>query len=261
MSPSKRRAYRGAGSRESWSCYIERYPLLASHLVAEYFTEIAPRVAGQLLADAYAERLGRGRKKPCPESPRAMLEQAIRNRRAHSGALYEVCRAVFGVPLDAEDAGALRAAEHSPGLIRVISTEISPSYNASGQLLSGPEIAGPYLSELIGAKDREHFVVLHLDTRHRVIASETIAIGSLTQALVHPRETFKAAVRNNSAGVICGHNHPSGELSPSREDHAIHQRLSRVGELLGIPVLDFVIVSRSGYCSLPSPSSTSGERY
>lgn len=110
------------------------------------------------------------------------------------------------------------------------------------------------LAAWIGRKDREHFAVAHLSAQYRVSAIETVAIGILTTALVHPREVFKAAILNNSAAIIVGHNHPSGDLTPSPDDSAVHRGLVAAGELLGIPVLDFVIVHANRWRSLDQPT-------
>lgn len=134
--------------------------------------------------------------------------------------------------------------------LRLLSTELAPRVSEPrAAKLTGPEDAGRLLVDLIGRKDREHFVVLHLDTRHRVRSVETISIGTLNTSLVHPREVFKAAILSNSQAIICGHNHPSGELDPSEDDSAIHQRLKEAGHLLGIEVLDFLVVSATDYRS------------
>ena len=90
--------------------------------------------------------------------------------------------------------------------------------------------------------DREHFVVLLLNQKNRVIGVHTVSVGSLTASVVHPRETFKAAILANAAAIICGHNHPSGDCQPSKEDRAITARLVEGGKLLGIAVLDHVII-------------------
>ncbi len=97
--------------------------------------------------------------------------------------------------------------------------------------------------------DREHFVVLHLDGKNKVIAKETVSIGSLNQSIVHPREVFKAAVHNGSAAIICAHNHPSGDPKPSIEDKTITKRLLEVAGLLGIPILDHIIIGDGMYYS------------
>lgn len=98
-------------------------------------------------------------------------------------------------------------------------------------------------------KDREHFVALHLDARNGLIGVEAVSVGTLTAALVHPREVFKAALLCNSAGIIVAHNHPSGDSTPSSEDRETTKRLSRAGEIMGIPLLDHLIIASGSYFS------------
>jgi DNA repair protein RadC len=105
------------------------------------------------------------------------------------------------------------------------------------------------LQEFLADTDREHFVILMLDQKNQVIGLHTVSIGSLTASVVHPRETFKAAILANAAAIICGHQHLSGDPQPSREDRAITQRLVESGKLLGINVLDHVIVGDGRYFS------------
>lgn len=136
--------------------------------------------------------------------------------------------------------------------LRLITTELADCVAEPGPLLHGPEDAGAYLATLIGSKDREHLVVLHLNTSHRIVAAETVAIGTLNSAPVHPREVFKAAILSNSKAIICGHNHPSGDITPSQADRDIHEKLRTAGQLLAIDVLDFLIVSGSRHLSLHS---------
>ena len=97
---------------------------------------------------------------------------------------------------------------------------------------------------------QEHFITFSLDVRHRVIARRTVAIGTLTGVEVHPRELFRAAIADGAAALICVHNHPSGEPTPSRMDLDLTDRLRKVGELCGIPLLDHVIVTADGWTSL-----------
>ena len=106
--------------------------------------------------------------------------------------------------------------------------------------------ASTILQTYLADVDREHFVVLLLNQKNRVIGVHTVSVGSLTASIVHPRETFKAAILANAAAIICGHNHPSGDCQPSREDRAITQRLKEGGALLGINLLDHVIVGGEG---------------
>src|SRR5215467_2243698 len=105
------------------------------------------------------------------------------------------------------------------------------------------------LQEFLADTDREHFVILMLDQKNQVIGIHTVSIGSLTASVVHPRETFKAAILANAAAIICGHQHLSGCPQPSNEDRAITQRLVESGKLLGINVLDHVIVGDGRYFS------------
>lgn len=98
-------------------------------------------------------------------------------------------------------------------------------------------------------KDREHFLVVALDSRRRLIAIDNISIGTINQSLVHPREVFKVAINRRASYIVIAHNHPSGDTSPSSEDLAVTQRLVSVSHTIGIPILDHLIVSDSGYLS------------
>lgn len=98
-------------------------------------------------------------------------------------------------------------------------------------------------------QDREAYVVLMLDARHRVIGFHVVAVGSLNTCPIHPREVFRAAVVIGAAAVVTAHNHPSGDPSPSPEDQAVTRRLADVGELLGIQVLDDVVIGAERYYS------------
>jgi len=97
--------------------------------------------------------------------------------------------------------------------------------------------------------DREMLVVLLLDGKNQVLGFNVVSIGSLTAALVHPREVFKPVILANAAAVILLHNHPSGSAEPSAEDRALTERLEQAGELLGIRVLDHIIVGDGAYRS------------
>lgn len=106
----------------------------------------------------------------------------------------------------------------------------------------------------IGTADREHFLVLYLNARNVVIHEETVSVGSLNANIVHPREVFRPAIREAAAAVILVHNHPSGDVSPSREDLSLTSRLVEAGRLLGIEVLDHLIISGSRFLSFRSES-------
>jgi proteasome lid subunit RPN8/RPN11 len=99
-------------------------------------------------------------------------------------------------------------------------------------------------------KDREHFYVLHLNSKLQIIGKEIISIGTLTDSIIHPREVFKGAILNNSAAIICVHNHPSGDPKPSQVDIEITKRLKQTGDIIGISVLDHMIIGSQGFISL-----------
>lgn len=109
-----------------------------------------------------------------------------------------------------------------------------------------PDDAVRALEQLIGSKDREHLVAMHLDARNQVVSFEVISKGTTTAALVHPREVMKAAILSNASAFILAHNHPSGDPSPSTEDKEVLKRMHAVGKLIGIPMVDFIIVSPGG---------------
>jgi len=111
------------------------------------------------------------------------------------------------------------------------------------------DVADLMLPELSGLT-QEHFVCLFLNTKNQVIGKKTIFVGSLDASIVHPREVFKEAIKRSSASVICLHNHPSGDPTPSREDIQITRVLREAGELVGIALLDHLIVGDGRYVSM-----------
>ena len=98
--------------------------------------------------------------------------------------------------------------------------------------------------------DREAFYVLLLDGKNRVQAEVRVSEGSLTAALVHPREVFAPAIRDGAAALVLVHNHPSGDPTPSTEDVALTERLRQVGDLVSVRVLDHVVIGRGRWISM-----------
>jgi DNA repair protein RadC len=113
-----------------------------------------------------------------------------------------------------------------------------------------PEDLHPLLRREFAGLDRERFLALYLDTRHRVVAMETVSVGSLNASLVHPREVFRSAVTMGAAAVIVAHNHPSGCSRPSGDDLDLTARLDRCGDLLGIALLDHLVVGADAVTSI-----------
>ena len=103
-----------------------------------------------------------------------------------------------------------------------------------------------FMAPLAGNLDREHFWTILLNGKNVAVGLNLVSIGSLTAALVHPREVFKPAIAGSAAAVVLVHNHPSGDPTPSAEDLALTRRLCQAGDLVGIKVLDHIVLGDGG---------------
>jgi DNA repair protein RadC len=97
--------------------------------------------------------------------------------------------------------------------------------------------------------DQEYFLVITLNGSHDIIAVHISTIGLVNKTVVHPREVFKWAIRDNASSIIVCHNHPSDIVKPSDEDKAITERLKEAAEIIGINFLDHIIIGKSEYYS------------
>src|SRR5688572_21819461 len=113
--------------------------------------------------------------------------------------------------------------------LRIVEVEQANSVH-EGPVIRFPDDAVAAARSLIASKDREHFVVFHLDGAHRIVSAETVSVGTLNEAPAHPREIFKSAILQNAHAIICAHNHPSGGLDPSMQDRATFDRLREAGK-------------------------------
>ncbi|MCM3704434.1 MULTISPECIES: RadC family protein [Cytobacillus] len=116
--------------------------------------------------------------------------------------------------------------------------------------IRSPEDGANYVMHEMRFLSQEHFVCLYLNTKNQVLHKQTIFIGSLNASIVHPREVFKEAFRRSAASIICIHNHPSGDPTPSREDIEVTKRLAESGKIIGIDVLDHLIIGENKFVSL-----------
>ncbi|KAF0823695.1 DNA repair protein RadC [Cytobacillus firmus] len=117
-------------------------------------------------------------------------------------------------------------------------------------IIRSPEDGANYVMHDMRFLSQEHFVCLYLNTKNQVLHKQTIFIGSLNASIVHPREVFKEAFRRSAASIICIHNHPSGDPTPSREDIEVTKRLAESGKIIGIDVLDHLIIGENKFVSL-----------
>ena len=115
--------------------------------------------------------------------------------------------------------------------------------------IKNPQSVVKAIQSSIKDKAKEHFKLILLNTRNKIIGISTVSIGTLNSNLVHPREVFKDAISHSAASVVFAHNHPSGDPEPSEDDLTITKRLTEAGKILGIEVIDHIIISKNGFFS------------
>jgi len=116
--------------------------------------------------------------------------------------------------------------------------------------LNSPRQLAAHLLPLYGAHAVEQFGIVMLDTKHRVIRTKILSIGSLDTTVVHPREVFREAASAAAAAIVLFHNHPSGDPTPSTDDLLLTTRMVNAGDIMGIEVLDHLILADQRYYSL-----------
>ncbi len=129
-----------------------------------------------------------------------------------------------------------------------LAKETSLNKNKS-TIIKSPKDIFPLLKEKIINFHKEYFMVASLDNRNKVINVDIVSVGTLNSSLIHPRETFEIAIKNHAAAIIICHNHPSGELKPSKDDLIVTQNLVKAGQLLGIEISDHLIIAKDDYYS------------
>lgn len=119
-----------------------------------------------------------------------------------------------------------------------------------GRKIRSPHDAYELMQEFLGDVDREHFIVMCLDTKNQPTCIQVVHIGSLNTSIVHPREVMKSALLSNAASILVGHNHPSNVSTPSTEDIEVTKRLKEAGNILGIDLIDHLILCTDNFTSL-----------
>ncbi len=118
-----------------------------------------------------------------------------------------------------------------------------------GKKIQSSELVYEYYQTAFREKKQEYFCCMYLDTHKRLIKEKVLFIGTLDQSLVHPREVFKEAFLLSASSIICIHNHPTGDPTPSKADQLLTKRLEQVGMMVGIPLNDHVIIGKESYYS------------
>jgi DNA repair protein RadC len=116
--------------------------------------------------------------------------------------------------------------------------------------VTSPRAVAELLLPLYGNRAVEHVGVVLLDTKHRVMRTTVVTVGTLDASIVHPRDIFREATAAGAAAIVVFHNHPSGDPEPSHEDVVLTRRLIAAGVLMGIDVIDHVILGNVCYCSM-----------
>ena len=116
--------------------------------------------------------------------------------------------------------------------------------------VSSPDEAYEVIRPLMEGLDREIAVLVSLDTKHRVLAIDTVTMGTVDHTFLAPREIFRSALYRGASAIFLAHNHPSGDPTPSTEDRQVTRRLAQVGTTLGIDLLDHIVVGDTSFTSL-----------
>jgi len=115
--------------------------------------------------------------------------------------------------------------------------------------INNPEAVVKAVRSGIRDKAKEHFKLILLNPRNKIIGISTVSVGTLNASLVHPREVFKDAIVHSAASVVLAHNHPSGDPEPSEDDLKITKKLVDCGKILGIEVLDHIVIGKNHFLS------------
>jgi DNA repair protein RadC len=131
-----------------------------------------------------------------------------------------------------------------------VAADLEATAYLSRPTISDPDEAHRLVAPFLANADREHAVVLGLDTKHRVLTLRLATIGSVDHTFMTPRELYRDALLDGATAVVLAHNHPSGDPTPSRDDERVTKRLSEAGRILGVEMLDHIVVGMDGFRSL-----------
>lgn len=181
-----------------------------------------------------------GSKSSAVDLARSLLGRFGSLRRLSAASISELCQQ--------QGIGPAKAAEIQA--LFQIARRFADQRMQPGQAYRSSRDAFDHFHERLCDYRREVFLALLLDSKNRLIREVQISEGSLNASIVHPREVFAPVLKESASAILFIHNHPSGDPTPSREDIAITERLKKVGELMGVRVLDHIIIGNGEYVSL-----------
>ena len=126
----------------------------------------------------------------------------------------------------------------------------APSDHQARTEVTSPDAAARVLMPHLAGLDREACVATFLDTKHRVLTTELISLGSIDHTFMSPRDIYRRALLANAAAIVVAHNHPSGDPEPSNNDETVTRRLQRAGNTIGIDLLDHLVIAANRWVSL-----------
>jgi DNA repair protein RadC len=174
---------------------------------------------------------------------------ALANRLLENTAgLHGLTRAGVGTLRSVDGIGRARAAQVLAAVELGRRTLVRPG--GERPRLNTPRELAAHLLPLYGAHAVEQFGIVMLDTKHRVIRTKIVSVGSLDTTVVHPREVFREATAASAAAIVLFHNHPSGDPTPSTDDLVLTTRMVNAGDVMGIEVMDHLILADQRYYSL-----------
>lgn len=121
--------------------------------------------------------------------------------------------------------------------------------NLNGMIFDSPDIIFEYFKDKFSSEMQENFCCVYLDSQKKIISSKILFKGTVDRSIVHPREVFKEAYLLSASSIICVHNHPSGNIKPSKEDYFLTKMLKEVGQVMGIIINDHIIIGKEKYYS------------
>ncbi|MEI7668388.1 MAG: DNA repair protein RadC [Erysipelotrichaceae bacterium] len=131
-----------------------------------------------------------------------------------------------------------------------LSRRMAEEHALEVDVIDHPQSLITWLKKEMGSLQQEQFLVVFLNTKNHIIGYKVLFLGGLDRSIVHPREVYKQALKYSAARIIAVHNHPSGDVNPSENDHIVTKVLEEAGLTMGIPLLDHIIVSDCAYYSI-----------